>query len=606
MADGCGIEGPYAACVDPTTSDSYVSYTQEAYGTTSFCVASTLGTVALPSTLTSRCYPYTCSVSSVAFKIGTSTITCLSSEAGVQKTLSSMTGSLTCPDFVSFCTHTRKTCSNWCSRNGYCMGGVCNCLPGYYGSDCSKTICTIGYYYSPTTGTCVAVCPSNYYQNIYSYSCEKCDASCQECYGEPTICIGCISTASNPQYFYNNTCYSACPAGTFSNGFNCSICDSSVYCATCSVIATNCTSCMYDSANNKDKYLNQPGSGTCIDACPVSGSYTIADVVNKVCVNTCENNLILVNNTCSYCADGTFKLISNSSCVSSCPAFYYPDATNHICGQCDSSCLTCSGQYAENCTSCSSTATLRYWLLSMCWSVCPGGYYSNDTINACVICPVELHCGNCSYYNVSDSVKCSSCAYSYYLQVSTSTCSSACNSNQYANKANNTCGSCDPACASCSGPASSNCLSCPSGYLQTNLTGSYCLAACSSVGYTQSGSSCLRCDSSCYTCTGTAINECSSCPNGTFLSSNYCRLVCPAASYSDSSTNKCQACDGSCTFCFDSTIDNCTGCITGMVLFNFTCRIGCPTGYTVNQWNVCFGQYLISAAVAMLALLGLL
>lgn len=28
MADGCGIQGPYAACVDPTTSDSYVSYTQ--------------------------------------------------------------------------------------------------------------------------------------------------------------------------------------------------------------------------------------------------------------------------------------------------------------------------------------------------------------------------------------------------------------------------------------------------------------------------------------------------------------------------------------------------------------------------------------------------
>lgn len=64
------------------------------------------------------------------------------------------------------------------------MGGVCNCLPGYYGSDCSKTTCTTGYYYSPLTATCVTVCPSTYYQNIYSRTCEKCDSTvCQECYG---------------------------------------------------------------------------------------------------------------------------------------------------------------------------------------------------------------------------------------------------------------------------------------------------------------------------------------------------------------------------------------------------------------------------------------
>lgn len=103
---------------------------------------------------------------------------------------------------------------------------------------------------------------------------------------------------------------------------------------------------MYDAANSKDKYLSQPGYGTCIDSCPVSGNYTIADVVNKVCVNTCNNNLILDNNTCTYCPNGTYKLISNSSCVSNCPDYFYPDATNHLCGQCDSSCLTCAGPYA--------------------------------------------------------------------------------------------------------------------------------------------------------------------------------------------------------------------------------------------------------------------
>ena len=172
MSDSCGIFGPYANCVDPATTDNgYASYTYEAYATNSYCIASTLGTVSLPSTLTSRCYPYTCGVNSIVFTVGTSTITCLSSETGVQKTLSSMTGVLTCPIFSAFCTNTRKTCPSWCSQNGYCMAGVCNCLPGYYGSACSITTCSTGTYYDSTTSTCVSTCPSGYYQNVYSRSC---------------------------------------------------------------------------------------------------------------------------------------------------------------------------------------------------------------------------------------------------------------------------------------------------------------------------------------------------------------------------------------------------------------------------------------------------
>lgn len=127
--------------------------------------------MALSSTLTSRCYPYVCSSSSIVFSIGSYSITCLSSESGVQKTLSAMTGSLVCPIFSEFCSVTRKTCVSWCSQNGYCMGGVCNCLPGYYGVDCSQTMCSSGTYYDSTSSSCVTVCPSGYYQNIYSRSC---------------------------------------------------------------------------------------------------------------------------------------------------------------------------------------------------------------------------------------------------------------------------------------------------------------------------------------------------------------------------------------------------------------------------------------------------
>jgi proprotein convertase subtilisin/kexin type 5 len=165
--------------------------------------------------------------------------------------------------------------------------------------------------------------------------------------------------------------------------------------------------------------------------------------------------------------------------------------------------------------------------------------------------------------------------------------------------------SCDAACLTCTGPNNSTCTSCTGGLLLVqNLTGGYCIGACLAVGYTQSGTSCLECHTSCLTCSGTANNECLSCPSGTYLSNSYCRMVCPPASFPNTTSSQCSPCDGSCTYCFGSTIDNCTGCVSGMVLFNFTCTLSCPAGYTVNQWSVCHEHTLtLGLALAFLAFL---
>lgn len=101
MADGCGLYGSYFNCVDDKSMDNgYQTYTNEVFGTDSFCVSSTFGTFALPSNLQSRCYSYTCGIESIVFKVGTFSITCLSSEVGVKKTISSLKGDLTCPSFT--------------------------------------------------------------------------------------------------------------------------------------------------------------------------------------------------------------------------------------------------------------------------------------------------------------------------------------------------------------------------------------------------------------------------------------------------------------------------------------------------------------------------
>lgn len=80
MADGCGIYGEYFSCIDPDSIDTgnYKPYSLEIWGSSSFCIASTMGNDVLPSKLQSRCYPYVCNTNSITFTVGTFTTTCLS------------------------------------------------------------------------------------------------------------------------------------------------------------------------------------------------------------------------------------------------------------------------------------------------------------------------------------------------------------------------------------------------------------------------------------------------------------------------------------------------------------------------------------------------
>ena len=271
MADGCGIYGEYFSCIDPGSPDTgnFKSRTLEVWGSSSFCVASTMNTGGVGGNLQSRCYPYACNPNSITFTIGTYTLTCLPSEAGSPKTLSSLTGSFTCPNYTAYCTMSRKTCSSFCSQNGYCMGGVCNCYPGYSGSDCSKITCSTVQYYDSASNSCIANCPpsSGYYNNQFSFSCLPCQAPCSLCLNSPTYCTACLPNYNGTvQYYYSHACSSCCPISTYVTGSNtCAACDtSSARCLSCSLLSTNCTSCQLN------YYLSQPISPSVATSCEVS------------------------------------------------------------------------------------------------------------------------------------------------------------------------------------------------------------------------------------------------------------------------------------------------------------------------------------------------
>ncbi|KRX04453.1 Insulin-like growth factor binding protein, N-terminal [Pseudocohnilembus persalinus] len=89
-------------------------------------------------------------------------------------------------------------CPNDCSQNGYCMKGVCHCLPGYIGNDCGtfdagSIVCTSPCDTCGPTSTNCQSCISGYY--LGSNTCKVCSdwiTNCNTCSDYQT-CTACDS-----------------------------------------------------------------------------------------------------------------------------------------------------------------------------------------------------------------------------------------------------------------------------------------------------------------------------------------------------------------------------------------------------------------------------
>ncbi len=91
------------------------------------------------------------------------------------------------------------------------------------------------YFYNNSCGT---FCPSGtFIQNNVTNNCDACSVQCATCAGTVDNCIGCSGTAA----LYNGTCVTVCPSPLVIYNGVCSIC--STTCLTCSITYDNCTSC---------------------------------------------------------------------------------------------------------------------------------------------------------------------------------------------------------------------------------------------------------------------------------------------------------------------------------------------------------------------------
>nr|XP_019003090.1 uncharacterized protein I203_04127 [Kwoniella mangroviensis CBS 8507]OCF66551.1 hypothetical protein I203_04127 [Kwoniella mangroviensis CBS 8507] len=241
--------------------------------------------------------------------------------------------------------------------------------------------------------------------------------------------------------------------------------------------------------------------------------------------------------------------------------------------------------------------------LALC-NTCAEGFF-RDSEGNCLACP--LGCDTCTLQQGANSTAtCTSCSYSLSLTTANpATCAStigSCADGTYYDASSASCKSCSPACSTCTGPSTSDCLSCASPRM--NLQGS-CVYYDASTGICDSAlstlqgvyvvnldkSECDACPSGCLEChipsfsniKGYDTLQCSSCQEGYLLEDGKCVRKCndgwflPEGSAAKNGT--CQKCDSTCSTCV-SRSTTCTSCPSPLYASGGTCLSTCPSSTT--------------------------
>jgi proprotein convertase subtilisin/kexin type 5 len=267
---------------------------------------------------------------------------------------------------------------------------------------------------------------------------------------------------------------------------------------------------------------------------------------------------------------------------------------------CNANCLTCIAN-STNCITCPFSSSGGQLLLSnnLCVINCPSATFANTTANYCSPCH-----SFCSVCWGSTNFECSRCTnitigmvtQIYYLAIGSTVCNISCPQGQYIDSNNpNYCRQCSSLCIYCL-YNSHFCINniCPLGYFFYNNS---CMPVCLQGTFPNiSSSQCQICAVGCTSCTGSTLNDCSSCgtvsPPGTvyYLShgTTSCVTACPSGQY-PLTNNVCNLCNSRCTTCQGGST-SCTSCttvnvVTMVYFYNLTCITLCPNGTYPDSIN---------------------
>uniref|UniRef100_A0A672YIC3 VWFC domain-containing protein n=1 Tax=Sphaeramia orbicularis TaxID=375764 RepID=A0A672YIC3_9TELE len=380
----------------------------------------------------------------------------------------------------------------------------------------------------------------------------QCHPDCLSCSGSPDYC----ETCRDPKAFVHlGRCLSVCPVGYFTEGRTCQACRSS--CSSCSS-RWDCGSC------GAQLPLLSPDGAQCLTSCP-PGSYQHDHA--HCCHEACSDCRGPSLQDCASCSDPA-ALLKDGQCVSDCGAGFY--SQEGVCYACDSSCASC---FPDNpkCMSCPPGTALHH---GKCISQCPTRHYL-DSNNRCRAC--HSSCASCWGPSVSQCTLCPG-----GLLLHQGQCVEACGEGLYSQ--DNTCHNCHPSCRSCVGPLASDCLRClkPEEALLPqpgHLLHGVCTAGCPAHKFFFLLSF-SECHPSCWQCTRSSADNCTSCPSPSNLHEGRCVPDCPQGFFIQDS--QCQACHPSCQSCSGPSQADCTLCPPPASLQSGYCRTNCQDGHFLD------------------------
>ncbi|KAL5636318.1 hypothetical protein ACGC1H_004955 [Rhizoctonia solani] len=472
---------------------------------------------------------------------------------------------LLAPD-LAFSAVQSTSCSPACTSGGACtINGTCACAEGFSGPQCEQ--CAPGFFGS---------------------SCQKCkDTCCDDGMTGSGKCLGSKSKTSS------ELC--GCDKGTCGGDGSCT-CNAGWVNPTSGQNATaKCSVCAPG--------FFQDASGEC-QVC--SQGCTACASPSGVCT-TCQANFTPDSNDRTKCVPST------SSTTTTCPDGQFLDPATSTCASCSPLCKTCTGPLSTQCIACGAGQFMSPG--NRCVAVNSGGVcqgmklVANNAKGICDACPST--CTSCSIPSFSvvstpAQITCSTCLPGFVLTPS-KRCERTCPAGTFVSPQDGfTCTPCAGSCAECVGEATF-CTACSGG--RGALDGK-CVGSCpsgtilsKSASTNSTGTTCVSCHADCATCSGPGSTQCSTCPpSRPFKSSDGSCLPassCGAQSFFDSASGTCRSCDAGCASCAGAGGQTCTACPLGKVLQAGQCvDSGCGETY----FGLCLGALVTSGSTKTVGL----
>ncbi|XP_041465657.1 proprotein convertase subtilisin/kexin type 5-like isoform X2 [Lytechinus variegatus] len=368
-------------------------------------------------------------------------------------------------------------------------------------------------------------------------------------------------------------CVATCPDGQFTPP------ELHIRCGRCS---EHCKTC---SGNTKHDCLSCPpglflsDDNSCVRECPhgyyKDSFFQMCRQCSPLC-RSCEAN----ENSCTSCIDGA--VLRGSQCITRCMDSEY--MVNERCLPCHSSCFSCNGGTETDCTSCFDDY-VHMDMRCVEPQQCGVGYYIVNSYDAASRQCLRCHstCKDCQGPSFTD---CVDCHQGFFLVGGA--CLQTCENGKYLAPDNN-CKSCSEGCVLCSDDRT--CIQCAKSKVLHQQDGSIiCREGCEEGTYSMEGE-CFSCHSSCETCNGGGIMDCTRCKQlggeTYYLLEGACVHYCPAGYFKydrDSSLiHTCELCDDSCKTCTGSGIDECIDCEDGLEKQGARCLE--PSSFTCDVEN---------------------